>query len=125
MKFEAMDEICEKCLEVIFREPKKSFDSESFVHIPIEILTDIVCEDEFQVSEIYLFERLVHWQLHNISTGKVDEASVKDLFRHVRYPLISSKDLVRIVAPTKLAPLDLYVAALEFNADVRRLCLLL
>jgi hypothetical protein len=36
------------------------------------------------------------------------------LVPHIRYPLISGPDLVNVVKPCKVAPEDLYVAALEF-----------
>lgn len=107
-------EIVEKCIEVICSTPDECFQSESFPQIPPSLLIDIIDRNELEIAELTLFERLIVWMEKNSSST---EEKLK-VFTHVRYPLIPAKDLVRIVAPTKLAPPELYMPALEYHIDV-------
>jgi len=90
-----------------------------FIKLPHEVVLALCKSSDLNVSEIDLFLAVNEWQQRN---QKIAKAVTKSILREIRYPLISSTDLLCKVAPTKMADPNLYTAALEyhFNASIYR-----
>jgi hypothetical protein len=105
-------EISEACIYRICRCAGEAFATDAFLKLSASDLCLLVQKNELEISESDLFERLVFWYK---KAQEVDEQEKKRVFEHVRYPLISEEELSTLVGPTKLAPSQLFLAALEYH----------
>jgi len=71
-----------------------------------------VLQRELTLPELDIFQAVVKWLTKNGG----DEETQRTLMEHIRFPLIAAQDLVSIVKPTKLVPLEFYLEAIEFHA---------
>ena len=62
----------------------------------------------------FFFFRWGNYRRRDLSCTTPLSEIVQNLVPYIRYPLISGPDLVNVVKPCKVAPEDLYVAALEY-----------
>ena len=112
-------QLLDNCLKHICANGRDVVHDPDFIKLPHEIVLALCKSSDLNVSEIDLFLAVNKWQQHN---QKIAKAITKNIFREIRYPLISSTDLLSKVAPTKMADPSLYTAALEyhFNASIYR-----
>lgn len=80
---------------------------EWFFELPRELIELILKSDQLFFDEIQLFLKLIEW-------GNKRKEDVNDLMKFIRFSLISSQDLIKIVKPTQLCPQDIYVKSLEY-----------
>ncbi|XP_065887888.1 kelch-like protein 17 isoform X2 [Dysidea avara] len=105
-------QLLDNCLKYMCANASDVVHHSDFIKLPHEVVLAFCKSSDLNVSEIDLFLAVNEWQQHN---QKVTKAIIKNIFREIRYPLISSTDLVRKVAPTDMADPSLYIAALEYH----------
>jgi len=107
-------QLLDSCLKYMCVNASDIVHDPDFIELPHEVVLALCKSSDLNVSEIDLFLAVNKWQQHN---QKIAKAVTKNIFREIRYPLISSIDLVRKVAPTNMADPSLYTAALEYHID--------
>ena len=107
-------QLLDNCLKYMRANASDIVHHSDFTKLPHEVVLAFCKSSDLNVSEIDLFLAVNEWQQHN---QKVTKAVIKNIFREIRYPLISNNDLVRKVAPTEMADQSLYTAALEYHID--------
>ena len=105
-------QLLEHCLKILCANANNIIRNPNFTKLPEKIVLDFCKSSELNVSEIDLFLAVMEWQKQN---KKVTKAAAKNVLREIRYPLISSIDLVTKVASTGLVDQNLYTAALEYH----------
>ena len=107
-------QLLDNCLKYMCANASDVVHHSDFIKLPHEVVLAFCKSSDLNVSEIDLFLAVNKWQQYN---QKVTKATIKNIFREIRYPLISNNDLVRKVAPTEMADQSLYIAALEYHID--------
>ncbi|XP_065888636.1 kelch repeat and BTB domain-containing protein 8-like isoform X2 [Dysidea avara] len=107
-------QLLDNCLKYMCANASEVVHHSGFIKLPHEVVLAFCKSSDLNVSEIDLFLAVNEWQQYN---QKVAKAIIKNIFREIRYPLISNTDLVRKVAPTDMADPSLYTAALEYHID--------
>ncbi|XP_065887350.1 uncharacterized protein [Dysidea avara] len=105
------EQLLERCVEFMCASASDVIRDPNFTKLPDRVILDFCKSSDLNVSELDLFLAVVGWQKHN----KKAKAVIKNIFREIRYPLISNIDLVTKVGPTGLADSNLYTAALEYH----------
>eukprot|EP01080_Neovahlkampfia_damariscottae_P005802 gene5802-9625_t len=118
--FDAKD-LVQSCLKFIDENTSDVLSSDYFGQLDSEILIDMYQRDNLSATEMELFNALVNWSKYQIEKKlfkdkKELDSILLNLAKSIRYPMMSSYDLVFVVKPTKLAPLDLYIQAVEYHA---------
>lgn len=108
------DQFSKNCLKIIERETYQALSqSPMFVKLPENVLISILQSEKLTIEELELFNLVAKW----IKANDKNKEQTEVVMRHVRFSQIPSKDLVEFVKPTGLAPMDLYLQALEFQAS--------
>ena len=89
------------------------FDFDKPIPIPLPLLVAFLKSPNIEASELFLFLTVV--DLCEIQKDVLSADDTKQIFQHIRYPLIQKKDLIEKVLPTNMADPDLYKAALEYH----------
>ena len=105
------EELLDQCVEFMCASASDVIRDPNFTKLPDRIILDFCKSSDLNVSELDLFLAVARWQKHN----KKAKTVIKNIFREIRYPLISNVDLVTKVGPTGLADPILYTAALEYH----------
>ncbi len=96
------------------------FHLQKWYELGADAIIVILQRTSLNISEIKLFNFVWQWCLHKKDT-KEAARKMQPFCPHLRFPLISSDDLVHIVAPTNTVSsephLHYYVEALEYNVD--------
>jgi len=78
-----------------------------------EYLISIISDESLNVNnEIELFKIVETWIRANNTTGDNN-----DILKWIKFPFITSKDLITVVKPTGFISMDIYMASLEFNSS--------
>lgn len=117
---------CKKYFEVNAREMIKQ---ESFLTISKQTLIDLYTSDHVKLSEIEIFQSIIHWGKYQLFKEKLDQDYTKDeekmkqlkdilsdIIVHVRFPLMSPHELYEIVEPSKVVRKDLLLEAYKSHA---------
>ena len=107
-------QLLDSCMKFMCANASDIIHDPGFIKLPHEAVLEFCKSSDLSVSEIDLFLAVNEWQQHN---QKVARAVIKNIFREIRYPLISNFDLASQVAPTEMADPGLYTAALEYHVD--------
>ncbi|XP_065888410.1 kelch-like protein 20 isoform X1 [Dysidea avara] len=108
-------QLLDNCLKYMCANASEVVHHSGFIKLPHEVVLAFCKSSDLNVSEIDLFLVVNEWQQRN---QKVAKAVIKNIFREIRYPLISNSDLVRKVSPTEIADPSLYTAALEYHVNM-------
>eukprot|EP01080_Neovahlkampfia_damariscottae_P001981 gene1981-1489_t len=111
------DELISKCLKFIEKNTSDVIKTPQFFLFEERTVLEMVQSNNLNVEEIDLFKAIIRWGNYrrrdlNCTTPLTE--IVQNLVPYIRYPLMSGPDLVNVVKPCKVAPEDLYIAALEF-----------
>ena len=106
------EELATSCLTFIAEHFSEALNSAHFTLLPYEAMLHLLQRSDLDVNEIVVFEGVSRWIEDNVA-AQTDQA--KTLMESVRYPLISSADLVCKVGPSGHKSLPDYVRALEFH----------
>lgn len=91
--------------------------SESFKLLSENSLKEILDSNELEINELDLFQAVVSWIDNTVSLQPEAQKSAKrqqlvaDLISKIRFPLMSSSDLILHVEPLKLVPKELLLEA--------------
>jgi len=107
----------EKCFSFMFIHAVEFIKSPQFKDLPFEILLKFLESTDVHAPEIDLFLAVVEWYKHQ--SDKLSGASdfAKNIFRSIRYPLISKHDLIHIVKKVQEIDFALYTSALEYHLE--------
>ncbi|XP_065887786.1 kelch-like protein 12 isoform X2 [Dysidea avara] len=106
------DQLQKCCQKFICANINKVVHCFDFVELPLNVILEVCKSSDLNISEIDLFLAVVRWHSHQKVFKK---PTSKKIFQQIRYPLISSDDLMHKVKPTKLADTNLYTGALEYH----------
>ena len=120
----AFADITNLCMHFIEENSTEVFMSKNIRHLTPNILAMVLQSDNLAINEIELYEGIVEWgryQCEAYHTGAGEEKvsledMLSDVIPHIRLPLISASDLVKIVKPTGVVPTDMYLEAIEYHA---------
>jgi len=93
--------------------------TKSFLILSEDVLIMILQNNKSVFDEIEAFNACITWAKHQQDEKKVKDdipTILKNISPHVRYPLMTPKELIKFVRPTKVAPIDLYTQAVEYHA---------
>ncbi|XP_065887899.1 uncharacterized protein [Dysidea avara] len=85
----------------------------NFIALPHTVILEVCKSSDLHISEIDLFLAVAEW--HKYQT--LSKNFTKNIFQEIRYPLISSDDLIHKVRPKNLADSELFTAALIYHLD--------
>eukprot|EP00903_Cladosiphon_okamuranus_P008085 g7795.t1 len=112
------DEVLEaRCWDLIKDSTPRVLKSESFLELRWPLVLALVREGELQVDEVGLFEAVQAWVSRNPAERR---RYIDELARHFRLPLMSLRDLMSVVRPSKLVAADSILDAVTYHADPNR-----
>ena len=107
-----IDILVNRCLAFMYPNAYKIVEDAGFKSLQSDLLLKFCKSSDLHVKEIRLFLAVVQWCLHQT---EISDGTIKNVFRQIRYPLISISDLLEKVRPIKHVDSTLYTAALEFH----------
>lgn len=111
------DELIASCMKYVSKNAEEILHLDVFLEFNESVLLEIVKNDELNVSELELFKSIIRWGLEQKKrTKRTLYELVARFIPYIRYPLIDGKDLLRIVRPCNVVPLDTYIEALEYQS---------
>lgn len=111
------EDIAASAFAVINNDVASAFAAADPANLHEKTIVSLCKHDELYCPELTLFNLVYAW----IKAHNPTETQILNILEHVRLPLISSKDLVSVVKPTKVVPLEMYLEALEFSVHPSRL----
>lgn len=115
--------LVEKCMNFIAREAEQVFSMDDIVTLPENIMLSLIQSDDLCISEIEVWKTVMKWGTAQLKKTENKDKKLKDvisqLIPHIRYPLIESDDLVKIVKPSGLVPQELYTQAIEASVGIK------
>lgn len=113
-------ELISKCIAFISKQSEAVFQTKQFLQFDEDILISLCKSDSICVDEVDLFKAIVRWG----KTRCKDQEKHSDLkevlaniLPHIRYPLITAEDLIKVVKPSNLVPFESYLLGMEYNAS--------
>lgn len=80
-------------------------------------MIEVLQSNKLCVEELDLFNAVINWARHKANQeNKTLQEVCSKVLQHIRYPQISGQDLIKVVKPTGLAPVELYLQAIEYHA---------
>jgi len=115
-EFDSAD-LIKRC--VIFMEKKahEIIKTPGFLDLSENVIILMLKNTNTCADELDLVKAIMKWAEHQKkNTGKDVKELLKNIARHIRYPLLSPQELVKEVKPLGIIPQDLYLQAVEFHA---------
>jgi hypothetical protein len=129
-KTDSFMELQKYCTGLISKEPNKIFNSLNFSLIPEKLLITLIQNENHQMSEIQVWERIIEWgraQNPDLSSdptnySKDDFNVLKNTLQHciplIKFRNLTSKEFSKKVLPyKKILPKELYKDLLEYFLD--------
>jgi hypothetical protein len=126
-KNNSFSELQNYCNDLISKEPDKVFNSLNFFSIPEKLLVTIIQNENHQMSEIQVWERVIEWGLaqnsdlpsNPISFSKDDFNALKNTLRQcipfIKFYNLTSREFLKKVLPYKrILPKLLYKDLLNY-----------
>lgn len=110
-------EVVDHCWKLLDQNTKEVLESPNTVLIPERTLELLLTRNTSNIKEIDLFRFLVNWSKHHTSPTTSWQTVTKSYLHHIRFPLMTSKELIREVRPLGIVSDAQYIEALEFNSD--------
>lgn len=106
-----------KCISFVEKHTTDVFQSEAFVQFDERVIIEMFQSNKLSIDEIDVFKAAIRWgKARQKETGKPLKEILKNIIPHIRFPLISASELLKIVKPEGVVPKNIYLAALEHNA---------
>jgi len=102
-------------LGIIDRESVKAFESKAFLRLPEDILRLLLSRDGLTANEDCIVEAVLRWLDANAKSMEKSKAIVP-FFPLIRWPLISSRCMASVVAPSGVLAEDLQVELFKYIA---------
>ncbi|GES76312.1 carbohydrate-binding module family 13 protein [Rhizophagus clarus] len=123
-------ELKKYCNDLIFKEPNKIFNFPCFSSIPEKLLVTVIQNDNLQMGDIEIWERVIKWGLAQnpelpsdlANFSKDDFSTLKNTLRRcipfIKFYDLTSKEFLRKVLPyKKILPKELYKSLLSYFLD--------
>ena len=114
-------ELQKYCTDLVSEEPDKIFESSNFSSIPENLLISLIQNDNLQMNEIQIWERVIKWGLAQnpelpsdfTNYSKEDFKTLRNTLQHcipfIRFYNLTSKEFTDKILPCrKLLPKELY-----------------
>jgi hypothetical protein len=109
--------LIEKCIGFIESKAFEVVESEEFLKLDGDLVLSITKNDRICVDELDLFNACIRWAKFQAVEQKTDiKTLLAPILPHIRFPIMSTKDLLHQVRLTGLCPKKEYLEALEFKA---------
>lgn len=108
-----------KCIQFMQKKADQVIKTQGFLDLDEETIIEFCKDDKLSVDELNLFEAVQKWgnyQIKKFNKNITLKEQLKNVLRHIRYPLMTPKELTHIARPTGLVPDDLYLQAMEYFA---------
>ncbi|XP_017153308.1 BTB/POZ domain-containing protein 9-like [Drosophila miranda] len=102
-----LEELATKCLDFMCKKGYLLLEHDSFQTLSKELLEEVLQRDTFLAYEGNIFEAVCKWSRHNPCVD------IKSVISLVRLPLISVRDLVRVVRPSGIFDPDTILEAID------------
>ena len=106
-KLYGLDSLSKVCSTFIDRNAIEIMQLESFTSLSFSTLQEMISRDSFCAEEIKIFKAIKEWIKYNPT------ADSEEIISCIRLPLITIKDLLNVVRPTKLVSPDLILDAID------------
>jgi len=107
-----------KCKMFISCHTRDVINSDDFLTLSQQSLREMLMTDQLDVEELELYKALLRWGEKNLEKNN-NSTSLKEtllpLIPFIRFPLILPDDLMNIVKPSGVVPLEVYVQAIEYH----------
>eukprot|EP00762_Andalucia_godoyi_P004196 ANDGO_05480.mRNA.1 Kelch-like protein diablo len=113
-----VQEMKEVCSTVLMSKFADATSTEDFLKLSRDTLLDFLQTNISDVPEIEVFRSVITWirANHPNLNAERDREKLRSLFSFIRFPFMDPKDLVEIVEPTGLVPLEYLCEAYRFMA---------
>jgi hypothetical protein len=112
-------ELIKKCLIYLEEHSSEVFSSDNFLDFDEETVVTLFGSHKICIEEIEIFKTMIKWGKKRCK--KRDESDLKEVLKNlvllIKYPFIESDDLIKIVKPYSIVPLDIYIKAHEYNSS--------
>jgi hypothetical protein len=114
-----------ECLKFIDQNASTVVESDAFLDLSEEDVLTIIQRDSVVLDEIDLFRAVIRWgkaqqvnRSHFEPENKIPDLPVilKNVLPHIRLAQISPKDLIRIIKPTNVFPLETLFHVMSYHA---------
>lgn len=106
------EELKKSCLSFIENNTSEVFNSDCMFLLSSEALAEILKSDRLNAKEIEIFHAVTKWIEENKQQGS---QSLEEVLRYIRFPLMTSEELVAI-ENTKQIPKDILYEAFKYKA---------
>jgi len=105
-------ELFQNCFQYIVVNAQEVFKSKYFLeHITPDIFEKLLQQNDVAMEEIDLFKALVDWIKYDKSRHKYKD----NFFSYIRFPTMSAHQLIDVVEPSKMVPLETVYKALAWH----------
>jgi len=110
-----IEELKSSCFDIIDNNSTQFIkDNKKFHNLTVEEIKAIVSRDFFYAEELELFHAIKDWYNEN-NNARPDAHT--EVWNVVRYQLLTQADIVKVVKPLKLVPLEILFSAIESQMD--------
>lgn len=116
--FDATD-LIKRCVIFLEKNAHEVIKTKSFLNLSEDVVIMILKNTNSVFDEVDAFRACIEWGKHQKEVLKKEDdlpTILKNIAQHIRYPLMSPHELIKVVRPTKVAPVDLYTQAVEYHA---------
>jgi hypothetical protein len=111
--------LIQKCIEVMEKKAYNLIKTKSFLMLSEKAIILMLKKSSTNAPEIDLFMSCIKWAEHQKNKNN-DERDVKEIleniFQYIRFPIMTSDQLVNVVKPMGLISKELYKNAIEYIA---------
>lgn len=111
-----------KCNKFFAKRADKLFFSDEVLEFDEDMILSLVQMDSLRIEEIDLWNACMRWGNHQLKKPENKDKKLKDVVEkiipHIRYPLMTSEDLYKVIKPSGLVSKELYSQAMEFIAGL-------
>ena len=109
--------LIKKCISFIEDKAAEVIESEEFMKLDGDLVLSIASNDKICCDELDLFNACIKWAKFQAVELKTDiKTLLEPILPNIRFPIMSTKDLLHSVRLTGLCPKKEYLEALEFKS---------
>jgi len=110
-------ELISKCLQFIETRAYEVVAANEFLNLDGDLVLQIAKNDKICVEEVELFNGIAKWAKSKAAKEGTDvKLLISPIIPFIRFPLMTTKDLLKVVRPTGLCPRKEYLEAIEYKA---------
>ena len=106
--------LLDACEAFICANAKTLVMDEEFLHLPAHLLESLAQRDDLAITELNWFEAVLRW-VEADRSGRA-EAALARITPHIRIPLLTVRDIMKLVKPSGIVDAKQWLEALDYLA---------